>query len=260
VPSEDRAQIVEDTHVEWFAYLEGVPGLEVHCDPDITWKVSPGAAWANCGVRLRFGANVTERLDAILHRYREKERGAGFWVGPAATPRTLPGLLRARRVLCRKHYPAMYCDLTRLLPQPSARAPLAFSEVTDYSVFQREAHPSIGRITTRIRRFQLAVQQHLSERVPRRAWELMASIEGKSAGICTVYLGERHAGLFDVGVHEYLRGLGIGSALTAFACSFAQQRGAEAMILIASNAGYHMYERAGFEDVARFGFWYKARP
>ena len=48
-PDKDRhrAEILEDVHVKWFAHLDGVPGLEVHCDPDITWKLS-------AGVRVRF--------------------------------------------------------------------------------------------------------------------------------------------------------------------------------------------------------------
>src|SRR4029453_9549259 len=33
-----RAEIVDDVYAELFAHLDGVPGLEVHCDPDIFWK------------------------------------------------------------------------------------------------------------------------------------------------------------------------------------------------------------------------------
>jgi GNAT superfamily N-acetyltransferase len=154
----------------------------------------------------------------------------------------------------------MYCDLRKTRPEVRSSVPLEFSEVTDYAIFRREVHPSIGPVTTRIRRFQLECQQHLASRVPRRGWELMASTGGKPAGICTVFLGERDAGLFDVGVLESLRNRGIGRALVDYACSFARRHGAEGMILIASNAGYRVYEHAGFEEVARFGFWYTARP
>jgi hypothetical protein len=79
------AEIVEDVHAEWFRHLDGTPGLEVHCDPDISWKVSPGAAWSNCGVRLRLPERKTRtRLDEILARYHGNGRGAevarvGFW-------------------------------------------------------------------------------------------------------------------------------------------------------------------------------------
>lgn len=257
----ERAQIVEDVHVEYFAHLAAVPGLEVHCDPDIAWKVSPASAWSNCGVRVRLSErNAKARLDEILARYHENGRGAGFWIGPAAEPDNLEPLLKHRLLRCRKYFPSMYCDLRRELPELRARVPVTFSTLTDYSVFDRSPHPAIGRITTPIRRFQLASQRWLASCAPRKSWELVASCDGMPAGICTVFLGPRYAGLFDVAVLEPLRNLGIGRALVRHACAFAQEHGAEGIILIATNAGYRVYEHAGFKEVARIGFWYTAHP
>ena len=256
-----RARIVEDVYAEWFEHLAGTPGLEIHCDPDVCWKVSPAAAWSNCGVRLRLTeSDARKRLDRILACYHQNGRGAGFWVGPAARPANLEEILTWKALRCRKYFPAMYCDLRGELPRLEAQVPLEIGAVGDYDIFRRLPHPSLGRISTAIRRFSLEAQRHLSTRSPRRAWELMASLDGAPAGICTLFLGRTHAGLFDLGVLEPLRNRGIGRALVSHACAFAQQRGAEGMILIATNAGYRVYEHAGFREVARMGFWYTAHP
>ena len=256
-----RAQIVEDVHVEWFAHLAGVPGLEVHCDPDIAWKVSPASAWSNCGVRVRLSErNAEARLDEVLTRYRTNGRGAGLWIGPSAQPANLETLLKARRLRCRKYFPAMYCDLRNVVPSLQTEVPLRFSAVTDYTIFRQQPHPSIGRITTRIRRFTLESQQHLASRSPRKSWDLMACCDDTPVGICTLFIGARYAGLFDAGVLELLRNQGIGRTLVRYACAFAQEHGAEGIILIAMNMGYRVYEHVGFKEVSRVGFWYTARP
>jgi hypothetical protein len=173
-----RVEIVEDIYAELFAHLDGVPGLEVHCDPDISWKLGAGAAWSNCGVRLRLSAkNAGARLDEVLARYGKNGRGAGFWVSPAAEPDNLNMLLKKRALHCRKHFPAMYCELEKPLPDVQARVPLQFAPVADYKVFRRQPHPSIGPITTAIRRFELAAQaqqiksrRNASPPSPQRSW------------------------------------------------------------------------------------------
>jgi GNAT superfamily N-acetyltransferase len=257
----ELAELVEDVHVEYFAHLAAVPGLEVHCDADVTWKLSPASAWSNCAVRVRLSPrDAGQRLEEILARYRANGRGAGFWVGPSAGPEDLEALLKAKRLRCRKYFPAMYCDLRRTLPEVPLRLPIEFSTVTDYDLFRREPHPGIGPITTPFRRFALESRRFLADCRPRRSWDLLATLDGKPAGIATVFVGRSHAGVFDVAVPESLRNQGIGRALVGYACAFAQQHGALGAILIATNAGYRVYCHAGFREVARIGFWYTARP
>ncbi|MGH9721702.1 MAG: GNAT family N-acetyltransferase [Bryobacteraceae bacterium] len=257
----ERAQVVEDVYAEYLAHLAGVEGLEVHCDPDVAWKVSPAAAWSNCGVRVRFAEkSARKRIETILTRYRTNGRGAGFWVGPAAEPASLESLLTSQGLRCRKYFPAMYCDLGPPLPKAEPKVAIDFQAVTDYSIFRKHPHPSHGRISTAIRRFGLYCDEQLASREPRRAWDLMATHDGVPAGICTLFLGATHAGLFDVGVIEPLRNLGIGRAVVRHACQFARTQGMKGAILIATNMGYGVYHHAGFREVCRVGFWYAAKP
>lgn len=257
-----RVEIVESVYAEWFANLSGIPGLEIHCDPDITWRVEPlGSAWDNCAVRARLSPqNAGQRLDEVLTRYRKNGRGAGFWVGPSAEPSILESLLKARGLRCRKYFPAMYCDPRTLPPDPQTQIPLRFSIVTDYTVFRQHAHPYLGRISTAIRRFRLERQQYLASRSPRKSWEFVALFGSVPVGICTLFVGTRCAGLFDVGVLESMRKQGIGCSLVLHSCRFAQEQGAEGIVLISTNMGNRVYERVGFRVVSKIGFWYSANP
>lgn len=235
--------------------------MEVHCDPDVHWRVESGSAWANCGSRLRFSAaNVERRLDEILRRYRKNGRGAGFWVGPFSEPENLEELLRKRGLRCRRYFPGMYADFGNLPRVTKSELPCTFEVVSDYSVFEKYPHPDIGPLTTAIRRFRIAGQQFRTGRKPRKSWEIMAVSGGVPVGICTVFAGRAAAGFFDVAVLERARNHGVGRALMAHACRFAREQGCKAGVLISSGMGCEVYKRAGFREVAKIGFWYTAKP
>lgn len=106
---------VEREYAAWVAAHEGVPGAEVHVDRDATWMVQPGVVWSNMVVQPRFEpSRVERRLSALLARYERDGRGVGVWVSLFAAPEDLAQRLAPRGFRCRKHYPAMHCDLRAL--------------------------------------------------------------------------------------------------------------------------------------------------
>jgi GNAT superfamily N-acetyltransferase len=78
-------------------------------------------------------------------------------------------------------------------------------------------------------------------------------------GAATLCLSAYAAGIHDVGVVEEERGKGIGSALIAHVLRVARERGQKHAVLISSGMGETMYQRVGFREVCRIGFWYRAR-
>jgi predicted N-acetyltransferase YhbS len=61
-----------------------------------------------------------------------------------------------------------------------------------------------------------------------------------------------------VDVIEDYRRRGIGAALVDHSCRFASERGASAIVLLATGMGEGVYKRCGFVEVARFGYWYRS--
>ena len=131
VVSVDSALLVERHVAEWLRAQAIVPGVELHDDPDITWVVHPGRAWSNVGIMIRFAQDAAaSRLDALVDRYRAHRRGMGLWMSPAATPETLSELLKARALRCRKRFPAMWRDLSKPIPRPTAPTGVTIRPVT----------------------------------------------------------------------------------------------------------------------------------
>jgi GNAT superfamily N-acetyltransferase len=251
-----EAALVEEHHARWILEHAGLPGREVHADGDAVWETSDGAAWANGGTRFRFRDDeVAERLTQITARFRELKRPAGFWVSELSTPADLAARLSRLGFRCRKHFPAMWCDLRRL-PRARAVAGLGLERVTDHGRFQREAHPYIGRISTPLRRSHLDAQRRLTEQAPERVVSLLATMQGSAVGAAVLFLDGDCAGLWDVGVLESHRKRGIGTALTAHACALARDAGYHDCVLIASGMGYTVYRAVGFAEVCRMSYWY----
>jgi N-acetylglutamate synthase-like GNAT family acetyltransferase len=259
----ELAQAHEDVHAEYYRSLKGAPGFEIHDDLDITWKVTPGAAWSNCGVRLRMSTDYCDkRLKQILLRYRQNGRGAGFWIGPAAQPTNLESHLLKHGLHCRKYFPAMSFDTEKRFPRGVQKTTLKIKiePLSDFEIFQKHPHPSIGPLTTKIRKLNLESQRFLLNQKPQTTNFFVALLDGIPIGICSSFLGSKTASLFDVGVLEKYRRRGVGTALVRHACTFARDHNASHVTLIATNEGFSVYERLGFREIAKFGFWYAAKP
>ena len=73
-----------------------------------------------------------------------------------------------------------------------------------------------------------------------------------------MFLGSDSAGIHGLSVLDGYEGRGIGSALIEHVCRDAAQAGARTMALLATTEGQRLYERRGFTEVARFGYWYRS--
>jgi predicted N-acetyltransferase YhbS len=86
----------------------------------------------------------------------------------------------------------------------------------------------------------------------------MAWLDGRPVGSSELFLGTDSAGLHSLTVPDEYRGRGIGTALVEHTCREATRRGASKVALLASSEGPPLYERRGFLEVARLGYWYRS--
>ncbi|HSP66505.1 MAG TPA: GNAT family N-acetyltransferase [Bryobacteraceae bacterium] len=252
-------RIVVENLEAWYAAQADVPGIEVHRDPDVTWMLSNGTTWANSGMSMRFSAKTAGmRLDEIFKRYAQHGRGIGFWVDDQATPADLTDHLKRLGLRCKKRFPGMWCDLTKL-PKVTVPEGIRIIRTPHHSMYLRHPHPNLGPITTEIRRHELNRLAHLAAQWPDHFFDFVALAPGnRPVGACSMFLSESAAGLYDVGVLESQRGRGIGTAMLAYALRFARDRDREQAVLLASGMGYGMYCRAGFREVCKVAYWYRS--
>jgi GNAT superfamily N-acetyltransferase len=251
--------LVERQHAEWFSAERAVPGVEVHEDRDITWIVHAGHAWRNAGIMVRFTpASAARRLDTLLARYRQHSRGMALWISPSATPANIADLLTARRLRCRKHFPAMIRDLADRVPAHSAPKALRMERVTNLSEFDAAPHPAIGRLTTQLRRQAFERLSALLSDPAGRTRDYVAWLDDTPVGALEVFVGSQCAGIHGMTVLDRYQRRGIGSALIAHACDDLRALGAKQIGLLATTEGQQLYLRCGFREVARFGYWYRS--
>jgi ribosomal protein S18 acetylase RimI-like enzyme len=255
----EQALLVERHHGEWFVAERVVPGAEVHRDRDVTWVVHSGQAWRNAGMMVRFRTSTAERrLDTLLARYRKHGRGMALWISPAATPEGLPELLRARRLRCQKYFPAMLRTLADTTVSRAFPSGLEIRRVLDVTEYEKTPHPAIGQLTTSLRRQAFERLRALLSDSSNRTRGFVAWLKGKPVGAIEVFLGSESAGIHGLSVLDDYQGRGIGSALIEHACSDAAGSRAKTMVLLATTEGQRLYERRGFTEVARFGYWYRS--
>jgi predicted N-acetyltransferase YhbS len=256
-PQLSQSLMVERHHADWFVNEGVVHGVEVHRDRDVTWIVHPGDFWRNAGILVRFTpASAARRLDIMFERYRVHARCMALWVGPATTPANLTEFLKARGLRCQKYYPAMVRSLAGVntIAAKSAGG-LAFRRVEDVDVFRKIPHPSIGPITTVLRRQALERLRSLIKDPAGRTLAFVAWHNKQPVGACELFLGSAAAGLHSLSVSTEQRGRGIGRALLQHACEQARAKDAAAMVVLASTEGQRLYSRCGFNEVARFEYW-----
>jgi ribosomal protein S18 acetylase RimI-like enzyme len=234
-----------------------VPGVEVHRDRDVTWIVHPGEFWRNAGILVRFTpASAARRLDILFERFRVHGRGMALWVGPAATPINLTDMLKARGLRCQKYYPAMVRSLSGVSAIGAiVTSGLEIRRVDDVNVFRKTPHPSIGPITTALRRQALERLRSLIADPAGRTLAFVAWLDRRPVGAYELFLGSAAAGLHSLSVPTENRGRGIGRALLQHACEHARDRDAATIVLLASSEGQRLYSRCGFSEVGRFGYW-----
>jgi GNAT superfamily N-acetyltransferase len=259
LPDPALVNLVVQNLEAWYAAQADVPGIEVHCDADITWMLSNGRTWSNSGVSLRFEPKAArKRLDRILKRYAKHARGIGFWVDDDATPADLTDHLKALGLRCKKRFPGMQCDLASL-PKIKVPSGIRIIRTPHHSMYLRHPHPYFGPITTAIRRHELNRLAHLAAEWPDRFLDFVALAAGnRPVGACSMFVDESAAGFYDVGVLEKERNRGIGSAMMAHALGFAQEHGATQAVLLASGMGFGMYQRVGFREVCKIAYWYRS--
>ena len=247
----DDVLLIERHLVEACAAEADVPCAEVHQDADVTWVVHGGSAWRNNAVMVRLTARTAaRRLDTLIRRYERHGRGMGMWVSPLATPSDLSKQLTARRLHCRKHFPAMIRTLDASISSPALPAGVEIRTLGEATLLEP--------VTTARRRCELARLRVRLADPSARTRVFDAWVDSAAVGRTELFIGTECAGIHGLSVSEIHQGRGIGSALLERACHEAALAGSRRVVLLATTEGQRLYERRGFTEIARFAYWYRS--
>ncbi len=205
--------------------------------------------WARLSAEDR-DAQIAE----TLNYYRTRNLPISWIVGPSSHPDDLSDHLQAHGCTFQGNMRGMAVALSALpdeLPQPRGFAVL--EAMDDSALTHCIEVGSIGFDVDLevVEVFRPAiVHGGFGAHAPIRCF--VAYLEGKPVACSALFLGAGVAGIYNVATVPEARRQGIGALITAYPLRIARQLGYQIGILQASEMGYPVYQRLGFQECCQF--------
>jgi ribosomal protein S18 acetylase RimI-like enzyme len=241
-------------HLSWIQAR--TPGMRVFAD-DALVVVDSGFATDTfnvvCRARLSCGSSG-ERVRSVLRHFRSKGRPFAWWVGPADRPKDLGRVLGDHGFAVAGMEPGMAAALDRLPSVDVAPGGLSIERARTESQV-REFADALASIADPpdpvvVRFYQRASPALLSPDSP--LWLYLGYLGDEPVASAELAVGGGIVGLYNISTRSAYRRKGIGTAMTVRPLLDAREAGFDTAVLQASEEGFPMYSRLGFEVTGSF--------
>jgi len=149
----------------------------------------------------------------------------------------------------------MAIDLSSLVDDPPVNPDLRIVPIDDGDMLRQWIH--IASVGFKINeQFEQAWYDFFAEAIfETRFQTYLALLNGKPVGTSQLFLSEGAAGIYNVTCLPEARGQGIGSAVTLAPLLKARELGYQIGVLQASQKGYNIYRRLGFQDFGKLSLY-----
>jgi ribosomal protein S18 acetylase RimI-like enzyme len=201
---------------------------------------------------------VEPEIEATESLLRDHGVPGIWWIGPGSEPADLGDALLRRGWRHDEDMPWMAADIDRVLADlPDPPAGLRAEAVEDDEAQARwvdgmAAGFGMGE-DGRLAMTRLSDAVGYGREAPWRRF--VGTIDGAVAGTSGLMVSERLCGIYNVTTVPDARRRGVASAMTGMALREGRERGYEVAILGASEMGYSVYRRLGFEEICRLTFY-----
>lgn len=247
----DRAEwpyLEAENLAERLAYLGTAPVATSHRAADLTWVVTGvpsadynGVLWARLTPE-----EADIHVPSLVQQFRDQGLPAMWHVDRGSEPLDLAERLHALGCSPVGGSVVMAAELDQLAREMSRFPGLTVerattdSELRQWLDVRRQIEPELGR-----QREELYLALGLGGRHPLHHY--LARVDGQPAGIAQLFLGQRAAGLYSIGVAPAFRGRGIGTALVLTPLLVARTLGFDIGVVRPPADSILMYEHLGFE-------------
>lgn len=246
---------IESNIFPFFEAFQECPGAEVHDEDEILWTMTDVPfALLNCVMRSRI---PPEKVDAIIQSVIAQARRRHvplLWLtGPQSRPADL-GRHLERYGFTGEHSPGMAIDLAKLkedLPAPAGFSSQRVTDAATLRIWGQVFGTAFGAQDVAVEALcDLSMCIGLDKIRCYLGW-----LNGKPAGISSLFLGAGAAGIYNVGTLPEARRRGIGAWMTALPLREGRAEGYKAGVLQASEMGASVYRSLGFEEYCKIGFY-----
>jgi GNAT superfamily N-acetyltransferase len=239
-----------ENRAELLTYLGTASSATSHRATDLTWVITNipdrdcnGVAWARLS---RAEADV--QISALVDQFRMHGLPAIWHLDPASEPPDLGPRLEALGCTPVGSEPCMGASLNALSREISRFPGLTVDRATtddeldEWLAVRNTIAPEGGSF-----RRELYLSLGLGGRHPLHHY--VARVDGQPAGCAQLFLGQRSAGLYSVGVAPAFRGRGIGTALVLTPLLVARTLGYDVGVVRPPADSILMYEHLGFGPI-----------
>ena len=244
-------------HLSWIQ--EGTRGMRVYADDELL-VVDSGFATDTfnvvCRARLPREASG-ERIRSVLRHFRSNGRPFAWWVGPADRPPDLGSILLEHGFAAAGTEPGMAADLEGLRSLSSVdalpgglRIERARTEAQVRQFGEALAALADPPDPTVVKFYECAAPALLRPDSP--LWLYVGYLGGEPVATAELTVGGGIVGLYNITTRTARRGQGIGTAMTVQPLLDAREAGFGTAVLQASEEGFPIYARLGFEVTGSF--------
>jgi GNAT superfamily N-acetyltransferase len=242
----------------WKVYGRGTGGT-LHDSADLMYFISGSPVPLFNG--MMSARMPGERADEVIEETRQAciqhQVSAMWWVGPEALPKDLGGRLEGHGFEPAGAVPGMAADLESLRDAGRLADGAAVESVTDQELIQ--AWAATGWVASGFPAeeaglfCEIEAQIGIDESRLRRRYA--GYWNGKLVGTSVLVLDSGVAGIYAVSTLPEARGHGLGTELTLAPLREAREAGYRVGTLQASEMGYPIYHKIGFQEVCQFNIY-----
>lgn len=246
----------------WEAYhycLAQSPNVELSIGRHLTWLMTDVPDFfMNLVVSRRLPSeNVNELIESALAHFKSMNIRKLSWLAHEGAPSAeISKALLAHGLTFRESFAIeMAVDLSLLADDLVAHPDLRIVPIDDEGMLKQWIHAaSIGfRINERFEKVWYDFFMDAIFNPQFRTY--LALLDGKPVGTSQLFLSEGVAGIYNVTCIPEARGQGIGSAVTLAPLLEAREMGYRIGVLQASQKGYNVYRRLGFQDFGKLSVY-----
>ena len=257
-----RASVKSAIKANWEAYhycLAQSPNVELSIGRYLTWLVTDlPDHFMNLVVCNQLPSEgVDDLIESALVHFRSLNIRKLSWLTHAEmSPSRINKLLLAHGLKFRDSFATeMAVDLSLVPDDLPTHPDLRIVTVDDEAMLKQWIH--VASVGFRIgEKFEKVWYDFFVDAIfDPRFQTYLAILNGEPVGTSQVFLSEGAAGIYNVTCIPEARGQGIGSAVTLAPLLEARQRGYQIGILQASQKGYNVYRRLGFQDFGHLSLY-----
>lgn len=252
VSEQSLIRAIEENVQEFLLELGRLGGGEERDEPGIQWIIGGSPIdYHNCVVRANLVQGQIDETVETLKQQLQAHQVPGTWhIGPSTRPLNLGKLLMERGFTYGGDEPGMAADLLALnreLPMPADFVVERVSNEQELQIWTRILGMGFG--AGEIEANWVGEMYHKAGFDEQGAWHHFLGLwRGEPVATTTLFLGAGVAGIYFVFTLPQARRQGIGAAVTLAALQDAQKRGYRIGVLGASQMGYPVYQRLGFQQ------------